>query len=401
MDLMRFDDRYLPHPFGFRNLGATCYFNSMVQALLSCTSLTEVMLKNAKTQKYRNNPVAQTYIKMLEIVGEKNLPSVEKAGMLSDMSPYLWHSIINYLRKKNSHAHFGNGQEDSHESFKMLMECWEDLDEIIKLFTHKDHVSIFCTDCKQWNNSQNEDANAKNSNNEILRYYELPKGLRSEIPPELEKLVNANFREDGSITGFLTRQISYISYGYRCNNYRKELYGYDSEGIRYLKDFPCKCRCSDQKKKHAKNCTCSPEELKGGCQYQCKCPCYCSSTIIEGKNIKLCKYKCNSKIPKIKVVAMKIIPEILYIMCPAKTLGKYHEDFPEILEFKTIDGPIKYHAISQIIHSGGASGGHYWAHSLRYNGKNYDWFELNDQSTSMIGKFQPTEGTYVVIYHIL
>lgn len=404
MDLIPFDEKSLPHPFGFRNMGATCYFNSMIQSLLSCTSLTETLLENRNEPEYRSNPVAKNYIKMLDIIASTVITPSEKASMLMEMSVFLWLSVTGYLKQKNSQSQFGHGQEDSHESFKMLMECWEDLHDVIRLFTHKDHVSIFCTECKQWNNSQSEDANNKNSSNEIMTYYELPKGMRSEIPPELEKLINSPHREDGSIEGFLKRQITYIGYGYRCNNYRKELYEFDEKGLRSLKDFPCRCRCSDEKKSAAKNCRCSKSELKdngGICKDQCTCPCYCPPTIIDGRSVQQCRYRCNSKLPKLKTVSMKIIPEILFCMCPVKVLGKYHENFPNNLEFKTIAGITKYRAVSQIIHSGSAQGGHYWAHGLRSGPSSVQWYELNDGSFNEVGGFRPSEGTYVVIYHAI
>jgi hypothetical protein len=403
MDLESFDEKMLPHAFGFRNLGATCYFNSLVQSLLSCTSLTNAMLDNADNVKYQENVVARVYIKLLERIFSPG-SDAEKASTLMEMSPVLWTAIMHHLKSKNAHNYFGRGQEDSHESFKMLMECWEDLPEVIRLFTHKDHVSIFCTSCLQWNNSQHEDASNNNASNEILRFYELAKGLKSEIPPELEKLINAADREQGTVESYLSRQITYMAYGYRCQNYTKNSYCFDEQGNRHLGNFPCKCTCSNEKKDRAKNCTCTATELKsnnGRCLDLCGCVCKCPPKIdsITGREIRECKNRCNSKLPKLKIVSMRIIPEILVIMCPAKVLGKYYEDFPAILNFKTKIGATKYQAVSQIIHSGSAGGGHYWAQGLRSTSNGVRWYELNDSSFNQINEFKPSDGTYVTVYH--
>lgn len=44
MDLITLNDRYVPqNQCGFYNQGATCYFNALMQALLSCSSLNEVV----------------------------------------------------------------------------------------------------------------------------------------------------------------------------------------------------------------------------------------------------------------------------------------------------------------------------------------------------------------------
>lgn len=403
MDLESFDEKLLPAAFGFKNLGATCYFNSLLQSLLTCTSLTRKMIENRNNEDYKNNIVAATYIKILDKVFANNVGEQIDAArrlLLAELSPILWNSIIHHLRNKGSHMHFGHGQEDSHESFKMLMECWEDLHDVIKLFTHKDRISIYCTACCQWNNSHTDEVNDNNSANEILRFYELAKGLKSEIPPELEKIVKPTDRENGTIEGFLTRQITYMDYGYRCQCYKKELY-YFEEGIRKLKDFPCKCKCSEEKKQRAKSCVCTKEELKANnskCLDECTCKCECSRQNAQSAQ---CIYRCNSKLPKLKVVSMRVIPEILVLMCPSKVTGKYDEVFPEYLNFKTKNSSAKYKVISQIIHAGQAAGGHYWCHSIRDSPDGPEWYELNDNSFTKIPGFKSESGTYVVVYHLV
>ena len=42
---LMYNEKYEFNPNGFVNLGATCYFNSLVQGLMSCTQLTETILE--------------------------------------------------------------------------------------------------------------------------------------------------------------------------------------------------------------------------------------------------------------------------------------------------------------------------------------------------------------------
>ena len=72
------------------------------------------------------------------------------------------------------------------------------------------------------------------------------------------KLVKIPDRENGTIEGFLTRQITYMDEGYRCNCYKTIYYDNRHE----LKNIPCRCVCDNEKKARAKNCSCTSDELK-------------------------------------------------------------------------------------------------------------------------------------------
>ncbi len=396
MNLDAFDEKIIPNACGFRNLGATCYFNSLLQSLLSCSSLTRIMISNRNNPRYEKNSVAMAYIYVLDrvfIIDDRHSDTLP----LSELSPLFWNSIINYLKEKGSHQYFGKGQEDSHESFKMLMECWEDLKEVVWLFSHKDHISIYCTACRQWNNDQDEDINNKNPFNETLQFFEVPKGFKSEIPREIERMIKPSDAENGTLEGFLTRQITFMDEGYRCSCYAPHACIIDSSNNSYrLKPEACACVCDDEKKRRANNCICTNDELKGNngkCLDTCNCVCKCN------RKDGLCNYKCNSKLVKIKTVTMKIIPNILVLMCPSKVAGKYDENFPDTLIFRTKKSRAKYRIVSQIIHSGGASGGHYWAHAARNTPDGLKWFELDDTHTTKINGFKSSAGTYVLFYH--
>ena len=45
-------------PFGFNNMGATCYFNSMLQSMLSCTSFVNILLRNKDNAQYLCNHIS-------------------------------------------------------------------------------------------------------------------------------------------------------------------------------------------------------------------------------------------------------------------------------------------------------------------------------------------------------
>ena len=83
-------------PFGFNNMGATCYFNAMLQSMLSCTSFINILIKNKDNDKYLANPVTKHLIALvLEARGEK------RKNVLSAYSPRIWKEMVVYLCRKN------------------------------------------------------------------------------------------------------------------------------------------------------------------------------------------------------------------------------------------------------------------------------------------------------------
>lgn len=51
-------------------------------------------------------------------------------------------------------------------------------------------------------------------------------------------------------------------------------------------------------------------------------------------------------------------------------------------------GPYMYELFSIMIHSGSASGGHYYAYIKEF--RKGDWFCFNDQSVSRVSEFKPS-----------
>jgi uncharacterized UBP type Zn finger protein len=110
---------------------------------------------------------------------------------------------------------------------------------------------------------------------------------------------------------------------------------------------------------------------------------------------------CKQKGEKFKATVLTMVPEILPIVLK-KYRGKCCTPFPNKLEFtnKSATKKYRYMLIAQSEHSGGMSGGHYWAVCLRQSNNDLAWKLINDREISD-GKCGPTINTYIIFYHYL
>ena len=93
-------------PFGFRNLGVTCYFNALVQSLLSCTSFMEEIMQDKK--KYKTNPVSNTLIEIIK-TAKYYEDLCQKSGVSDSEQNYKNEidAIISDTKKKLNNFWFG------------------------------------------------------------------------------------------------------------------------------------------------------------------------------------------------------------------------------------------------------------------------------------------------------
>lgn len=104
--------------------------------------------------------------------------------------------------------------------------------------------------------------------------------------------------------------------------------------------------------------------------------------------------KCKKK-GIIRKSRLTMLPEI--IVCLFNVYyKKIKHNFPELLIFPGYNNKLQYNVVGQIEHSGSLHGGHYWSRALRENGLVY---LFNDYSYNK-SLFEPTENTYMVIYHL-
>lgn len=115
---------------------------------------------------------------------------------------------------------------------------------------------------------------------------------------------------------------------------------------------------------------------------------------------------CNNKMPiTLRGERLKLLREVIVISFDM--IDRIDPTwFPEKLEFPALDGTtLQYKICGKVCWSGNvnrmndgriASGGHYWAHSLR-EGK---WYCLNDGNVSL-GNPHPETSTFMVAYHMI
>src|SRR3989338_11036763 len=91
MALCRYNASYMLKPNGFQNLGATCYFNTLLQGLLSCSSFVELFYNNRKNKRFITNPIAKHIIDYIKLSlhyknNDKYNPSLVKySGVICEL----------------------------------------------------------------------------------------------------------------------------------------------------------------------------------------------------------------------------------------------------------------------------------------------------------------------------
>jgi len=311
---MAYNEKYELIPIGFDNMGATCYFNAVLQSMLSCTSFVQEML----SYKDDGNPMMQKIAKLITCTAGNEAGN--EAGFedcFEDCSSYsiaIWKSMISFLCKKNNitKRDFMTGQQCAREGFHCLMDAMESYNNIQNLFLHRYSNMIRCGECNKWV------SNVDSMNNLFTVHPE----LKAEQLEQFKKFDS----DEVDMAQFLSKQTGYVE------------------------SFTCP--------------------------------------------------KCKSNEPKYNVNCLVMVPEILVVLSKKYKAGQkldLYTNFPKTLVFKgTNNTKLIYNAVSQIEHSGGLNGGHYWAISKRAGG----WYQLNDNHVSK-AEFNPTKDTYMVFYHLM
>jgi uncharacterized UBP type Zn finger protein len=133
------------NPSGFNSTGSTCYFNSTLQLLTSCTSFIESIIK---WQHY----VSKTELGKIMV---EYAISIIQNKVDSSISIRILEQLLQELKIRKPHINFGIGQDSAGEAIIHLIDMLEvpksdfKISPITLLFEHRINKSIYCKHCKK------------------------------------------------------------------------------------------------------------------------------------------------------------------------------------------------------------------------------------------------------------
>lgn len=141
-DRRPYDPTLVPNRFGFNNTGVICWCNSILQALLSCSALTQTVLERKAFYSENNNVFALAYVGLLEQIFRDG----PDASGLAGMSAALLGAFKHQIATRGYNFRIGNSQECADEAFTLFIDMFGD-PEVEKLFINVYQSSVKCTLC--------------------------------------------------------------------------------------------------------------------------------------------------------------------------------------------------------------------------------------------------------------
>lgn len=339
-----YNPEFVASPFGLNNTGAICWFNAVTQFLLGVPAMSSVILEHR--DELVHNELAAEYIRALDGL-LPNTPDMEPitpanfAGMSSRLLDAMLKSGEPSQQAPSQQiprgkSTLGYGQQCASEGFTTFLETLTSTD-VDNIFMNAYRQVITCKRCNEEVSTMRDTSNMIN------------------VPP------TKNFANDEEQSRWraYTAELSY-SHPHRSviKNFRTQ-----AEFQKWLR---------------------------------------CHSAITED----FCCPKCNYKMPFVlREERLSMVQDVLTISFDM--IDRIDPTwYPQELEFPGNNGVTrKYKLCGKICWSGSvnrlgdgriASGGHYWAHSLRDG----NWYCLNDGGVSA-GNPHPDSSTFMVVYHLV
>ena len=197
--LIPYNNALVPKGQGFVNLGATCYFNSILQCLLSCPSIFEVLYKNKDLDHIIKNPLAQNLMKLHTL-------AIQNVDIQRACIP-VWKTILGIAQARQDNVKIDLGQQDAHEGLMMFLDVMDTLPEIKRLFEHRHRIKVLCDVCKTWVIDKNE----------TNLTFEVQANLKTEQHVKFHA-IDEYYNTSMPLNEFLRKQNGFIDENYVCPN---------------------------------------------------------------------------------------------------------------------------------------------------------------------------------------
>jgi ubiquitin C-terminal hydrolase len=199
MDFILFDPSKVLEPFGLINAGASCYLNSIVQALISCTSVNEVLAHDMPDPQGK---IARSFAR-ISVIDASDLPADQKRSVVAGMGKEIWSNLLEYASSRKEVVRLDAGQQCAGEGFHLILQAMEDVSEFQRLFQHRYKTTITCSKCLHVTRTA-----------ELYSMFEVQPDLKVEQLEDF-KDVDDQYNQAVPLTQFLRKQNGYVE-DYKC-----------------------------------------------------------------------------------------------------------------------------------------------------------------------------------------
>ena len=136
--MINYEEKLTPFAHGLRNIGSTCYFNTLMQCMLSLTSVHKTLnrMNNLLTSNEKIRALNKLYTNYYNNA-DINEPLINLHNQIINVS-----SSMDTKIKMRS-----NEQQDMSEGYMMLMNIIDDFPTLRNLFIHRQRTIILCEEC--------------------------------------------------------------------------------------------------------------------------------------------------------------------------------------------------------------------------------------------------------------
>ena len=194
-ELETYDPGFVPQRRGLSNAGAICHFNSLLQALISCSAVVRTTFRNRNY--LGRTPTGRAFYDFVHAAVEAARPRGSRpfeptSAPVEHSSEKVLRALVADLRRRRPDFNYGPNQESVSEGLVLLLDMIDDPDPgheenpITRLFSHRYDARVFCKKCEACVSQEPDGAAQFN-----LFYYDFLQ-KRPRTPPEFGEMLRSH-----------------------------------------------------------------------------------------------------------------------------------------------------------------------------------------------------------------